>query len=82
MNHGAAASMATLKRTTAILSALVNLVHPPLSSEPFPIEVSRQKTLCVFTRDGKSVPRTTDETGSPRNLRERMIHHPTRNVDG
>lgn len=41
--------------------ALVN--HPrriPLSSGPFPIEVSRLKTLCVLTADAESVPRGND----------------------
>lgn len=52
MNHGVADSMAALKRTTRC-PVLVNPGPNPLSSGPFPIEVSRQKTLRVrTTRDG------------------------------
>jgi len=48
MNHGVADSTATLKKTARCPGARKPRLDP-LSSGPFPIEVSRQKTLRVRT---------------------------------
>lgn len=83
MNHGRGRLDGCAEKDGAVPGAR-KLRLNSLSSGPFPIEVSRQKTLCIrITRDGNLFRKGRKTEGIPREIHaRRMIHHHLAKVGG